>query len=154
MYGRELAMVNFDTSPPMEASALVGAVRIRAREPNRILTSFVVDPDEPVLAGHFPGYPILPGVCLVECAHQSATLALADLTAPGRPRLAGIESARFQHPVSPADEVLIEVTVAADESGWRCRARLTVSRDNGSGPVAAALVRLRYETEERDAGDS
>jgi 3-hydroxyacyl-[acyl-carrier-protein] dehydratase len=153
MYLREAAMVNFDVSVASAASPLIGAVRIRAHEPDRILTSFTVDHDEPVLVGHFPGYPILPGVCLVECAHRSALLALAGR---GVPLLVGIDRARFQQPVFPGDEVLTDLSVAADGDAWSCRARLTVRRDAESEPLQAAQVRLRYElrdgTEGRDAG--
>jgi 3-hydroxyacyl-[acyl-carrier-protein] dehydratase len=148
MYGREVAVANVEAPPHGEASALTAVVRVRAQDPGGIETSFVVDAGEPVLAGHFPGYPILPGVCLVEAAHRAAALALAAQ----RPRLAGVENARFQSPVFAGDEVLVEVRVTADAGGWRCRARLTV--DRGDGPVPAATVRLRYEPEERDAADS
>jgi 3-hydroxyacyl-[acyl-carrier-protein] dehydratase len=122
------------------ASPLTGSIRVRRREAGRIIASYVVCPDETVLVGHFPGYPIFPGVCLVECAHWTATLGLAELV--GDPvRLVGIASARFSSPVFPGAEVLIDVGITADPGGWTCRARLIVPPD-----VAAATVRLRYET--------
>lgn len=125
------------------ASPLVGALQVRERGDGRLLASMTVDPAEPVLAGHFPGFAIFPGVCLVECAHQSALLALAADT-PLRPVLAAVESARFLAPVFPGDEVWVETATQPHDEGWRCSARLTVRRPGQDGQRDAAKVRLRY----------
>jgi 3-hydroxyacyl-[acyl-carrier-protein] dehydratase len=119
-------------------SPLATAVRLSARRPDGVTATFRVDADEPVLAGHFPGFPIFPGVCLVECAHQTALLAL-----PPGATLAAIESVRFRSPVLPGDEVTVSLTVA----GWTCTATLTVRRGGDGSDEEAALVRLRYREE-------
>jgi 3-hydroxyacyl-[acyl-carrier-protein] dehydratase len=54
-----------------------------------IVTALTVDPADPLLAGHFPGNPVLPGVCLIDHCSHSALLAPP---VPGL-RLIGIESA-------------------------------------------------------------
>ncbi len=64
--------------------------------------------DHPILAGHFPGKPIVPGVCLVESAAQLAG-AYVGMRLEGsgdRKRgmlgvLASIRNASFHHPVLP-----------------------------------------------------
>ena len=128
------------------ASVLVGPVQVLDRSPDRLVASFTVAPDEPVLAGHFPGFAILPGVCLVEFAHHAALLALSDDTADDTsapPVLAAVESARFLAAVFPGDEVVAEVTTVADGDVRRCPVRLTVRRGDGTEREAAVL-RLRY----------
>ncbi|MGH4032642.1 3-hydroxyacyl-ACP dehydratase FabZ family protein [Actinomycetota bacterium Odt1-20B] len=98
---------------------------------------FTVGADETVLPGHYPGFPIFPGVCLVECAHQGALA-----TVPGGAKgagLAAVESTRFTGPVFPGDQVDIAMAWKRIPTGeWQCRAKLSTGR----GP--AATVRLRY----------
>jgi 3-hydroxyacyl-[acyl-carrier-protein] dehydratase len=112
---------------------------------------FLLDPAEPLLAGHYPGFPILPGVCLVECAHRTALAAVGDPTA----ELREIESTRFIGPVLPGDTVRTEVLAEAVEGGWRCRAQVFAERPGVSGRQKAAVVRLRYgSAADADAGGS
>jgi 3-hydroxyacyl-[acyl-carrier-protein] dehydratase len=92
--------------------------------------------DEPVFAGHFPGFPVLPGVYVIDHVHRAA---LAEL--PGAARLAAIERCRFLRPVLPGDDLDIEVSLEPAEGGLRCVASV------GTGAGAAARMVLRYETE-------
>ena len=79
----------------------------------RCSSSWRIRPEEPVLAGHFPGNPILPGVLLVEHAAQTAcALVAAAGGADGRlPVLAKIEECRFHGAVRPGDVVRTEVAI-------------------------------------------
>lgn len=77
-----------------------------------------VSANEPHFAGHFPGYPIMPGVLIIEAIAQAGgTLVLSEI--PDREDklvvFTSIERARFRKPVVPGDQLRIEVEVLA----WR-----------------------------------
>jgi len=65
-----------------------------------------VDTESAVFAGHYPGEPIVPGVCLVDLVCQAA--AALGLTSGG-PELA-VERARFTSPVRPGDRLTVSVS--------------------------------------------
>ena len=71
--------------------------------------------------GHFPDYPIMPGVLMVEAIAQAGgALLLSEI--PDRDSklmvFTSIENARFRRPVTPGDQLRIEVNVL----NWRSRA--------------------------------
>ncbi|MEC3979493.1 3-hydroxyacyl-ACP dehydratase FabZ family protein [Amycolatopsis sp. H20-H5] len=102
--------------------------------------SVSINADEPVFAGHYPDFPIFPGVCVLECVRRGAEVAApADA---GILRLAAVESTRFTSAVYPGDVLSIELQWAQRGLDWRCSARVGTDR----GP--AASVRLRYQPEE------
>ncbi len=72
-----------------------------------------VAPNDPILHGHFPGHPVMPGVLLVEAIAQAAGLLVAttgEIGAGGAlPYLVGIDSARFRKPVLPSQDLEIHV---------------------------------------------
>ena len=70
--------------------------------------------DEPFFAGHFPGYPVLPGVLIVEALAQTGALAvLADDRFSGRVvLLGGVDKARFRRQVRPGD--CLEMSTSLD----------------------------------------
>ncbi|MFF0149230.1 3-hydroxyacyl-[acyl-carrier-protein] dehydratase [Amycolatopsis sulphurea] len=102
----------------------------------RAVTRLAVEATEPVFAGHYPGRPIFPGVCLLDCALRSARLAHPAAVTDSRPT--EIESARFTGIVVPGDIVTTELTWQPRDEGRRCSARLST----GNGEVAT--IRLRY----------
>ncbi|MFK4151391.1 3-hydroxyacyl-ACP dehydratase FabZ family protein [Streptomyces fungicidicus] len=95
--------------------------------------------DEPVFAGHYPDFPIFPGVCVMECVRRAAESARPPLTEGLR--LAAVESTRFTAAVHPGDELTVEVTWSPRGEGWRCAAKVATA--NGR----TASVRLRYAPE-------
>jgi len=81
--------------------------------------------NEPVLQGHFPGQPIMPGVILVEALAQTAGILLNKLAGrEGKIALfTSIEKARFRRKVVPGDVLLMEARVT--------RARTNFARVEG-----------------------
>jgi 3-hydroxyacyl-[acyl-carrier-protein] dehydratase len=74
----------------------------------------LVSMSDPILQGHFPGNPIVPGVVQVEAMAQAAAL-LAQLSGAFDPAtqlclFMGIQEAKFRAPVVPGDVLDIEVT--------------------------------------------
>ena len=94
-----------------------------------------VSANEPHFAGHFPGFPIMPGVLIVEAIAQAGgALLLTEI--PDRDNklmvFTGIERARFRKPVIPGDQLRIEVEVLV----WRSSA----ARMQGKAYVGDKLV--------------
>jgi 3-hydroxyacyl-[acyl-carrier-protein] dehydratase len=72
-----------------------------------------------VFEGHFPGYPLMPGVLLVECmAQTTGWLANALCGFSGMPILAGVKEGKFRTLVFPGDELEFEGTVLHEGSGY------------------------------------
>jgi 3-hydroxyacyl-[acyl-carrier-protein] dehydratase len=65
------------------------------------------------LSGHFPQYPVMPGVLIVEALAQTgAVLAVTEEANAGRvPFFARIDNCRFRHQVKPGDTLRLEVEV-------------------------------------------
>lgn len=78
-----------------------------------IVAELDVDPSLPLFAGHFPGYPVLPGVIIMEALAQAASisvlLARGDEGALGF--LTGIDGAKFRRQVRPGDTLRLEATI-------------------------------------------
>jgi 3-hydroxyacyl-[acyl-carrier-protein] dehydratase len=86
----------------------------------RIVAIKNVTVNEQFFQGHFPGYPIMPGVLIVEAIAQAGgALLLTEIPDRGNKLMVftGIEDAKFRRPVVPGDQLRIEVTVL----NWRSR---------------------------------
>jgi 3-hydroxyacyl-[acyl-carrier-protein] dehydratase len=87
----------------------------------RIVVLKNVTMNEPHFAGHFPDYPIMPGVLMVEAIAQAGGALLLTEYPDRASKLmvfTGIDSAKFRRPVVPGDQLRIEVSVL----NWRSTA--------------------------------
>lgn len=93
--------------------------RILERSADRIRCSKRFDEKEYFFAGHYPGFPIVPGVLLCEAAMQAgAVLLSAHAEIDGKiPVATRIGDVRFKRMVRPGDTVEIEVELVERMAG-------------------------------------
>lgn len=105
----------------------------------RISTVCQVPEQSPVFEGHFPGYPILPGVLMIETMAQTGGwLVLARLRFGRMPFLTRVESARFRRFVEPGETLDGMATLTHDGSGF---AVIEAVISVGGQKVASAEIR-------------
>jgi len=90
--------------------------RILEMEPGkRIVGLKNVSINEPYFQGHFPGFPLMPGVYILEALAQvGGILMIKSLNLEiGKYAIvfAGIDDARFKRPVYPGDQLILELEV-------------------------------------------
>jgi 3-hydroxyacyl-[acyl-carrier-protein] dehydratase len=93
---------------------------IELERKQRIVAIKNVTLNEPHFQGHFPDYPIMPGVLIIEAIAQAGgVLVLTELPNPEGTLMVftGIDGAKFRRPVLPGDQLRIEVSVIR----WRSR---------------------------------
>ncbi len=127
-------------------------VEIEPRQ--RIVAIKNVTVNEPFFNGHFPGFPIMPGVLQIEAMAQAGG-ALLLTEVPDRANkllvFAGIERARFRRPVVPGDQLRLEVKVIV----WRSNAVKLEGTATVDGQVACeATLTCRMTDRAPAAADS
>ncbi len=88
--------------------------RIVEMDAERVVGVKNVTANEPFFTGHFPDFPVMPGVLIVEAMAQAAgvlVLKSIDDRASKLVLLVAIENARFRRPVVPGDTLRLEMKV-------------------------------------------
>lgn len=98
----------------------------------RIVALKNVTVNEPFFPGHYPHHPVMPGVLVIEALAQTAAI-LSFKTLGGKPDdksvyyFVGIDGARFKRPVTPGDQLILEVSIRANKRGiWKFAAKAKV----------------------------
>ena len=104
--------------------------RVIELAPERIVALKNVTFNEPFFQGHFPGMPIMPGVLQVEAMAQAGAV-LAAKTSDFDPEkqvvfFMTIDGVKFRKPVTPGDQLRIEVVPLRKGKIWKMRGRITV----------------------------
>lgn len=91
--------------------------------------------NEPHFTGHFPGFPVMPGVLIIEAMAQVAGILVGKLAPHTRGKLmflASVEEAKFRRPVMPGDQLRIEMKML--------RLKHTVAKMQGKATVDGQVV--------------
>jgi beta-hydroxyacyl-ACP dehydratase FabZ len=109
--------------------------RIEELEPERIVGIKNVTVNEPFFVGHFPDFPVMPGVMIVEAMAQVAgVLVLSSI--PDRATklvlLASVDEAKFRRPVRPGDQLRIEMNLL--------KRKASIAKMSGTASVDGVVV--------------
>lgn len=107
--------------------------RVLTLEPGKSIHAYKnVSNNEPFFTGHFPHYPVMPGVLIVEALAQAAGV-LSFKTAGEMPTddslffFVGIDDARFKKQVIPGDQLHLHVEILRQMRGiWKYKAEARV----------------------------
>ena len=113
--------------------------RVLSYEPGKNIVALKnVSINEPFFGGHFPHYPVMPGVLTIEAMAQAAII-LAFKTLDTKPDdksvyyFVGIDGARFKKPVIAGDQLILKVSFLRNLRGlWKFSATAEVD-----GQIAA-----------------
>jgi 3-hydroxyacyl-[acyl-carrier-protein] dehydratase len=116
--------------------------QVLEQEEGRIVTIKQVTLAEEYLADHFPGFPILPGVLMLEAMVQAAS----KLLAPSGHRLVlgEVKAVKYGAMVRPGDTLRVEVIAGAtkEDGATPCKGTGTVLRRDSSETTTAVAGRF------------
>ena len=109
--------------------------RIVELEAERIVGIKNVTLNEPFFQGHFPDFPVMPGVLIIEAMAQTAGV-LVLKSIPDREKklvlLVSVDAARFRRPVVPGDVLRMEMTLL--------KKKASVAKMSGKATVDGVVV--------------
>ena len=109
--------------------------RIDELEPDRIVGTKNVTINEPFFIGHFPDFPVMPGVMIIESMAQVAGVLVLSQIEDRKTKLvllASVSEGKFRKPVRPGDQLRIEMKVA--------KRKATIAKMFGTATVEGAVV--------------
>jgi len=115
---------------------------INVDDPYEFSAAFDIRLDSPACDGHFPGFPIVPGLIVVEAMAQTAAAGVRAVVAPSWvPVFVGVDRTRFRQPVLAPAELGLRVRLrqfSRSTGRLRFSGRATIMGDD-SPAVSAEL---------------
>ena len=149
-------------SPAGEGAAEIDIIEILARIPHRypfllvdraedyrphqsIVGIKCVTVNEPFFQGHFPSYPVMPGVLIVEALAQTGAVLMSkslEVDTAGKTILfMSVDNCRFRQPVRPGDVIRMHVEVLRTRGDvFKFRGRALVGEKVAAEAEFAAMV--------------
>jgi 3-hydroxyacyl-[acyl-carrier-protein] dehydratase len=114
-----------------------------------------VSMNEPFFQGHFPNFPIMPGVLIIEGLAQTAgALCVSNFTTTYKPQLVyfmGIDRAKFRRPVLPGDQLHYHVRkVRSRGRAWRFHGEAKVNGQVVAEAEVSAMIIDADEYQKKD----
>lgn len=108
--------------------------RVVEVSPERIVTLKQVSRAEEYLQDHFPEFPVLPGVFMIESLVQAARRLIEHIGGPPRLVLGGVRAVKYGSFVRPGESLRVEVSLhkANDDGTYEFKGEGTVLRNMGS----------------------
>ncbi|NDH78957.1 MAG: 3-hydroxyacyl-[acyl-carrier-protein] dehydratase FabZ [Burkholderiaceae bacterium] len=102
--------------------------------------------NEPFFQGHFPDFPVMPGVLIIEALAQTA--ALLTFSEEHDPEdvyyFAGIDGARFKRIVLPGDQLIMHATFERGKAGiYKFQVKATVQDELAAEAAITCAVRKK-----------
>jgi beta-hydroxyacyl-ACP dehydratase FabZ len=109
--------------------------RIEEMDAERVVGIKNVTVNEPFFVGHFPDYPVMPGVLIIEAMAQVAGVLVLSQIPERKTKLvllAGVDGAKFRRPVRPGDQLRIEMKLL--------KRKASMAKMSGTASVNGAVV--------------
>lgn len=126
------------------AAPLIAVDQIIEISDRAIRTIKAIAGNESFFLGHYPHFPIFPGVFVVEAVHQTTCLFVSEgLKLARHPQLRRMDSVRFVSPLRPGDILQVDATCTHESAAGELRVAAQCWRREMT-PVAVAQIKLRY----------
>ena len=102
--------------------------------------------NEPFFQGHFPDFPVMPGVLIIEALAQTAALlTFSEAKAENAVYyFAGIDGARFKKPVLPGDQLIMTAILEREKAGiYKFQVKATVNDELAAEANITCAVRSK-----------
>ena len=102
--------------------------------------------NEPFFQGHFPDFPVMPGVLIIEALAQTAALhTFSEAKAENAIYyFAGIDGARFKKPVLPGDQLIMTAILEREKAGiYKFQVKATVNDELAAEANITCAVRTK-----------
>jgi 3-hydroxyacyl-[acyl-carrier-protein] dehydratase len=102
--------------------------------------------NEPFFQGHFPDFPVMPGVLIIEALAQTAALlTFSEAKAENAVYyFAGIDGARFKKPVLPGDQLIMTAILEREKAGiYKFQVKATVNDELATEANITCAVRTK-----------